>query len=224
MTRTVRLLKVAGWSLSGGLILLTAGFAVAYFVDPTAYGGFFGDRDPDGRWRNHALLHIGPAAIALVVGAVQLALARNRTAFWLHPLLGLLYVAAVGASAVGAALILPRTLGGPLNIAGFVLLELFWVACTALGCLRGLSGHRGEHRAWMLRSYALTLAGVSLRLQMFVLTGLAGWSFEDAYALTAWSSWAPNLVVCEWLILRKASAGTPPPAPHGPTTGTGPPA
>lgn len=202
-----------------------------HFLGPDAYDGFFGERDPERRRLTATLLHAGAAAVALLAGALQFSLVgRIRPLF--HRLLGGVYVIAVVLSATGAALILPFALGGPVGIAGFLLLTLFWLSCTTMGVLAAVSGNRAEHRAWMMRSYALTLAGVSLRLQLLVLTGLADIPFDVAYVVTAWSSWAPNLVVCEILILaavmRSAvsdgpSAGTPPPAPHAPTTGTGPP-
>lgn len=220
MVRTAKLLKVAIRGLLALPLGLVAGLSAAYFVDPAFYADFFGDRDSGGRWRDHTLLHIGPAAVALLVGAVQLALPASRRRSRLHPTLGLIYVTAVIASAIGAALILPRTLGGALNLAGFLLLNLFWVASTSWGVVGRLSGRLNEHRNWMLRSYALTLAGVTLRIQLFVLTGLVGLSFETAYAFTAWTSWIPNLIAVEWLIVRRSSGGKSRPVPHASTTGT----
>ena len=55
-----------------------------------------------------------------------------------------------------------------------------------------------EHRHWMVRNFALTLAGVMLRLQSPML-GMA-LEFETAYKIVAWSSWSPNLLVAEWLL------------------------
>jgi uncharacterized membrane protein len=215
------------WSaraLAVGLLLLTTAASVIYFLGPEAYDGFFGERDPERRRLTATLLHAGAAAVALLAGALQLCLV-GRIRHGLHRLLGGIYVAAVGLSAIGAALILPHALGGPVGIAGFLLLTLFWLSCTAMGVLAAVSGDRAEHRAWMMRSYALTLAGVSLRLQLLVLTGLADLPFDTAYVFTAWSSWAPNLVVCEILILSAAagaaaSGEAPPPVPHASTTGT----
>jgi uncharacterized membrane protein len=230
MTGIVRgLLTWSVRALGVGVILLTAAAAAIYFLGPEAYDAFFGERDPERRRLTATLLHAGAAAVALCMGALQLSLA-GRIRPWLHRLFGLVYVAAVGASAIGAALILPFALGGPFAIGGFLLLTLFWLSCTTMGVLAAVSGNAAEHRAWMMRSYALTLAGVSLRLQLLVLTGVADLSFEAVYAVTAWSSWAPNLVLCEILIAARqapvpeaSTDETPPPAPRGPTTETGPP-
>ena len=52
----------------------------------------------------------------------------------------------------------------------------------------------------MVRSYALTLAAVTLRF--YLPASLAnGLPFEAVYAVIAWACWVPNLIVAEWLVL-----------------------
>ena len=63
-----------------------------------------------------------------------------------------------------------------------------------------------NHRAWMLRNFALTFAAVTLRIQLGVMTGGLGMSFDDAYACVAWTSWVPNLVLVEWFLALAPSA------------------
>ncbi|WP_439471129.1 DUF2306 domain-containing protein [Brevundimonas sp.] len=217
----------AGRLVGGGLLLATVAMSAVYFTGPEAYDGFFGERDPDRSRLGATLLHAGAASAALLIGALQLVLV-GRIRPWLHRLLGQAYVVGVLLSVTGAALILPFALGGAVGIAGFLLLAVFWLVSTTLGLLAAMSRDREEHRAWMMRSYALTLAGVSLRLQLVLLTGVGGLSFDAVYGVTAWSSWIPNLIVCEILIaaLRRPGAevisgAEPPPVPHAPTTEIG---
>lgn len=215
MTRGLRGVLVWGArALVTGLILLTTAAAMIYFLGPAAYDGFFGERDPERQRLTATLLHAGAAAIALCVGGLQLSLV-GRIQPWLHRLLGLAYVGAVCLSVIGAGLILPFALGGPVAIGGFLLLTVFWLSCTTMGLVAAMSRDTVEHRAWMMRSYALTLAGVSLRLQLLVLTGWAELPFDAVYVVTAWSSWVPNLILCEILIAARrggvpdaVSAGT----------------
>jgi hypothetical protein len=55
----------------------------------------------------------------------------------------------------------------------------------------------------MIRSFALTLAAVTLRLYL-PLSRIAGIPFYDAYVPIAWLCWVPNLLVAEtWLRLRR---------------------
>ena len=66
-----------------------------------------------------------------------------------------------------------------------------------------------EHRRWMIRSFAMTFAAVTLRLYLPI-APILGYDFVDGYRLTAWSSWIPNLIVAElWLrrqMARQAAA------------------
>lgn len=227
--RPARLAGPALKVLAVGALLLTALSAAPYVLVPESYDDVFGARDPDRRRQAAALLHIGPATVALLVGGLLFGLA-GRLPRRLHEMLGEIYVISVGLSAAGAALLVPHALGGAVGVAGFLVLTVFWANSTGLGALNTLCGNRIEHRAWMIRSYALTVAGVSLRLQSPILTGLLDLSFDAVYAITAWSSWVPNLIVAEALVRRPSrrtepiSAGTLRPVRHGPTTGTDPPA
>jgi|ETNmetMinimDraft_26_1059896.scaffolds.fasta_scaffold1299096_1 hypothetical protein len=53
----------------------------------------------------------------------------------------------------------------------------------------------------MLRSFATTLAAVSLRLQLTPLMMFGG-SFESGYLIISFTCWAPNLILMEWWIRR----------------------
>ncbi len=59
-----------------------------------------------------------------------------------------------------------------------------------------------RHREWMTRNYALTFAGVTLRLWLPLFSGF-GMEFQTAYMIVAWLCWVPNLVVAQWIINRK---------------------
>jgi hypothetical protein len=74
------------------------------------------------------------------------------------------------------------------------------VTSAAVAWQRARAGDYVSHRAWMIRSYALCLAAVTLRLYL-PLFGLAGLPFEVAYPAIAWLCWVPNLVVAEWLVI-----------------------
>jgi hypothetical protein len=61
----------------------------------------------------------------------------------------------------------------------------------------------------MIRNYALTFAGVMLRIWVPI-SGAAGIEFTAAYTTIAWMCWVPNLIFAQWIISRtKASQRRP---------------
>jgi Predicted membrane protein (DUF2306) len=57
----------------------------------------------------------------------------------------------------------------------------------------------------MIRSYALCLAAVTLRIYLPP-SLMAGIPFEAVYPAIAWFCWVSNLVVAEWFVLRSSLA------------------
>ncbi len=141
-------------------------------------------------------LHIGGGSTALLVGPWQFLGRLRRGAPVLHRLLGLVYVSAC---LVGALAALPMALGsngGWVAAAGFETLALLWLWTTLRAVLAVRSGDIAAHRLWMVRSFSLTLAGVTLRLYLpLALIGLA--PFSVIYAGIAWLCWAPNLLMSD---------------------------
>nr|WP_315495592.1 DUF2306 domain-containing protein [uncultured Rhodoferax sp.] len=148
-----------------------------------------------------ALVHMVTSPLALVAGALQVNRAIRTRHLVLHRWLGRLYVLAVllaGSSGLALAF---GSFGGPITHWGFGLMAVLWLGSTGLGFMAMRRGKRTLHREWMMRSYAITLAAVTLRIYV-PLTQIAGLPFEDAYRAIAWLCWVPNLLLAEWLIRR----------------------
>ncbi len=165
-------------------------------------------------WHYAALLvHIFPAVIALVVGPLQFSavLRRHRR---IHRAIGRVYVGSVVLASLGGAVVGALSAAGPTAWVGFVLLDVLWATITIAGW-RAARAHRyADHAVWLTRSYALTFAGVTLRvwyiLLILALQPLLGsWFHGDgnllmsqAYLVTPWISWVPNLIIGETLVAR----------------------
>lgn len=173
--------------------------AAHYLFVNGAYFDFFGDRDPSGAFRSTALLHIVPAMTALMIGALQMLSALRGQFARFHKAAGWCYVLSVMLSGIGAILLAPNSLGGVMNGIGFTLLALCWIITTLVAVYHATNRQKTAHRAWMIRSFALTFAGVTLRLQLGIFQA-CGLTFSEAYSITAWSSWIPNLLIADiWL-------------------------
>jgi len=150
--------------------------------------------------------HLIFAPLAMVLVPVQLS--TRLRARWprIHRVSG--YVSGVailvaGLSSLGLAVTFE---GSDWARTGFALLGLMWIGFTAIGISYAIRGDYARHRAWMLRSIAMTGAAVTLRLIMPVLMA-NGWSVLETYDVTAWASWGINLAIVEcWLRRRPALA------------------
>lgn len=149
-------------------------------------------------------LHIGLAPVALAVLPFQFSTRLRKTRPGLHRWLGRIYGAAVLLAGLAGLSLALNADAGPVAGAGFGLLAVLWLGATAQAVRLAILRRVAEHRRWMIRSAALTLAAVTLRIYLPLLEMTVG--FEIGYLLVAWLSWVPNLVLAEAILMRQAAA------------------
>ena len=154
------------------------------------------------------LAHFAGGGLALAVGPFQFLRSQRARRPALHRWLGRLYVAAIVAGGSAGLVLAFFSQGGAVAHAGFGLLAAAWLLTTTAAYLRIRRGDVAAHRQWMIRSFALTLAAVTLRIYLPA-SQAAGISFEAAYPVIAWACWLPNLVVAEWWFVPRARIGRP---------------
>lgn len=146
--------------------------------------------------------HAGFAATALLVGGVQFSGALRRRRPEVHRMVGRIYAVSclVGA---GAGLVLAiGSSAGPIASVGFGGLAIVWMATTGMGWQSARTRRFELHRRWMIRSWALTLSAVTLRIYIPAFE-IAGLPEDAAYRAIAFLCWVPNLLVAE-ILLRRA--------------------
>jgi len=150
-------------------------------------------------------VHAAAAATALLVAPLQFRsqLRARRPGF--HRLLGRVYVTGclIG-GATGLALAVGTT-AGPVATAGFGSLALVWLIATSNAWRLAMRRDIVAHREWMIRSFALTFAAVTLRLYLPI-AQLLPVELDDAYSAISFLCWAPNLVVAEAYLRKKRRA------------------
>jgi uncharacterized membrane protein len=155
--------------------------------------------------------HVAASGVALILGPFQFLRSLRAKRPRLHRWTGRCYVAAcLTGGAAGGAIALFTT-AGPVAGWGFLGLAAAWLACTGMAWTAALRRDFASHERWMIRSFALTLAAVTLRLYLPIGASLAG-GFYPAYVVIAWACWVPNIVVAEiWirsrLVRPKPTAG-----------------
>ena len=146
------------------------------------------------------LLHISFAPLALAIGAVQF-FPRIRRRKALHRWLGRGYGVAILISGSAGLVVALHAAGGPTTQLGFALLSIIWVITTAIAIRHAMARSIGAHRRWMTYSFALTFAGVTLRLYLPGFMAF-GFSYTEASPYLAWLCWLPNLGFAWWLLKR----------------------
>lgn len=144
-------------------------------------------------------LHFIGGAIAIVSGAFQFVPTLRRKHLALHRLLGRFYVVAILVSGSAGLVLAINSVGGLYVQLGFGLMAIAWLITTIKAYRLIRQRQVQAHQQWMIRSYAVTLAGVTLRLYLGISVVL-GVKFVEAYPLLAWLCWVPNLIIAELII------------------------
>ena len=155
-------------------------------------------------WRISFYVHVFSSVTLVVAGLFQFSKYLLRKQTMIHRVSGFIYLITVLLISGPAALVMSFYANGGIPAqTSFILLSGTWLFCTftAWRFLRNKEYER--HGNWMLRSYALTLSAVTLRLYAYLFDV---WKVDlnpiDTYILLAWMSWIPNLLIAE-LLIRK---------------------
>lgn len=152
-------------------------------------------------WRWAFYVHILFSIFALMAGLTQFSEHIQKKYRQLHRSMGYIYVTDILCLAGPSGFVLALYANGnDLARASFIMLSLLWIFTTGLAVYKALKKQWEEHRHWMIRSYALTLSAISLRLMALVLPHFLHLDARTEYALIAWLSWTLNLVIAETII------------------------
>lgn len=146
--------------------------------------------------------HIGLGAVSMLTGWTQFSAKIRARNIGLHRTLGKIYVIAVLFSGSAGFYLSFYATGGIVSGLGFGTMAFLWLFTTAMAFITVKQGNINAHRNWMIRSYALCWAAVTLRIWLPGLQGFFGLDFLSAYLLVSWLCWVPNLVVAEWFVRR----------------------
>ncbi|MBO9553852.1 DUF2306 domain-containing protein [Cellulomonas sp.] len=159
------------------------------------------------------VLHVVGAAVALLVGPFQFWAAFRRRFPRVHRWLGRTYLVGVLVGGVASLVMAPFNTAGMVGFFGFGTLGVLWVwsGWRAYRAIR--SGDVRSHQAWMIRTFAMTYAAVTLRTWTGVLIAVQAFAagdgfdpdaaFQNAYAAVPFLAWLPNVVIAELLVRRR---------------------
>ncbi len=146
-------------------------------------------------------VHISSSWVVIFVGLWQFFPALLRRWPVLHRVLGKIYVGAILLLAAPSGWVLGLYANGGLSSrVSFILQSTVWWVLTWMAW-REISHRRYlPHVEMMLRSYAVTLAAMSLRTESFVMHYFFETKPIETYLTVVWLSWVGNLLLVETLI------------------------
>ncbi len=160
-------------------------------------------------WRIAFFTHVFTSMFVLAAGFSQFSKKLLKQKPTLHRRLGYLYVINILFVTGPAGLIMSfYANGGPSSIAGFIFLSVLWILSTAIALYKAIKKDFIGHRAFMIRSFALTLSAITLRMWKVLFAEFTDIAPMDRYRIIAWLGWGLNLIIAEIIIYNKAKKNT----------------
>lgn len=150
-------------------------------------------------WQFSFYTHVYTSILVLIAGFTQFSRwVLKRHVKW-HRFVGWIYLITVLLISGPAAFVMSLKANGGLPArASFILLSIVWYTCTLMALIRAKQHRYESHARWMIRSYALTLSAITLRIYAYSFDALhINVPPRDVYITIAWLSWVPNLIVAE---------------------------
>jgi hypothetical protein len=149
--------------------------------------------------------HVYTSILVLICGIPQFSGSIRKAWPRIHRLTGYAYIGLVLLIAAPTGLVMAvYANGGWFAQLSFVLQAVFWFWFTWRALLAARQGNWDQHQAFVLRSFALTLSAISLRLFKWGIVAMFAPPPMDTYRIVAWAGWVVNLGLAElWLYSRK---------------------
>ena len=204
-------MKTFGWIIFAFFAIIIGIYPFTYLVFDMSQG-FLASKEPllkeSAMWQASFYTHILLGAVALMAGWSQFSKKLRNRNLVMHRTLGKIYLTAVALSGIAGLYLAYHATGGVVAALGFAGLSLSWVITAVMGYVSIRNKNIDQHQYWMIRSYALCFAAVTLRIWLPLFQFALGLEFIFAYRIIAWFCWVPNLVVAELIVSRINSRRT----------------
>lgn len=148
--------------------------------------------------------HVYCSIFVLILSILQFSTYLRNRFKRLHILLGRINVFIILLLAGPSGLIMSYYANGGLSSKiGFFLLSILWMVFTYKAYSAARNKNWKKHHKFMLRSFALTLSAISLRLFKWILVSTLALPPIDTYRIVSWMGWIVNLIVIELIIYGK---------------------
>lgn len=150
-------------------------------------------------------IHVYSAIFVLLAGFTQFNSYLLKKRPTIHRNIGRLYVFTIlFFSAPSGLFIGVFANGGFYSQISFVTLSILWFYFTLKGFTSIKNQNITQHKAFMMRSFALTFSAITLRLWKIILVNLFHPAPMDVYQIIAWLGWLPNLIIIEYYLYNQS--------------------
>jgi Predicted membrane protein (DUF2306) len=146
-------------------------------------------------------IHIISSTLVMPLGISQFSTYLFHHFPNLHRWLGKIYVLTILLFAAPSGLILATFANGGLAAkVGFFLQSLVWFFTTYIAWQKAIEKKWHEHSQAMIRSFVITLAAMSLRIESYLMVYFLHTKPIETYLTVTWLSWVGNYLIAEILI------------------------
>lgn len=150
--------------------------------------------------------HVYTSIFLMFVGAIQFIVPIKKATKKLHHYSGRIYVFLILFLSGPSGLVMGYHANGGLSSQiSFVILSLLWIFFTGIAIFYAIKKNIKAHQKFALRSFALTLSAISLRLFKYLIVLFFQLESIDAYRIVAWLGWTFNLMLVELYFFYKFS-------------------
>jgi hypothetical protein len=201
------MMKKAIWMILSVLVMVLAirlvAIALAYFNFDSDYEFLLLKQDmlQNMTWKVAFYLHLLGGAVSIITGLLLFMTSWIQPSSKTHKLLGKIYFIAIMFIGGPTGLYLGfYAEAGYLATIGFIGMSTAWMLPTFISVQKITKGDIIGHHKWMIRSFALTLAGVTLRIMTPFGIHVLGWSYDTTFIITAYIPWMMNWGMAEAII------------------------
>ena len=195
--------KVIGYVVIIITAVMIANNSFRSFTAPTGFMLSKGQQSDNIFFLTGLYVHIVSAPLFLIAGLLQFSKIIRKKMLHIHKYAGRVYVLIVlffaGPSALLLAAFAPQ-FSGKLC---FFLLSAIWIYYSYRGYRNIREGDVNAHKTFMVRSYALSVSAILLRIYSFLFVIIFNESGENIYIMLAWLSWLPQFLLLELYFLLK---------------------
>ncbi len=152
-------------------------------------------------WRFAFYTHVFSSILVLLAGFTQFSNTIFKKYRGFHKKMGYLYVTNILLVTGPASLLMGFYANGAVSSRiAFVLLAILWLIFTAIALYKAIKKDFVAHRIFMIRSFALTLSAITLRIWKVIFATTTDIPPMDRYRIIAWLGWCLNLIIAEYII------------------------